>query len=306
MIKKFLYSIIAIGIAATSFGAIEDSSLQIIHYSEFEYTPTPRLSVVIDGAFAVDLYDGEGNRIIRRGGGLFRETEDGSLERIGALWINSVYGDRKQFVLDSGEYVFKNMVFEHRIMPGFFIFDASGLGYIPRSEWQQFEVLYGLELRVWADGSSEVTSRIPRDDEYQKEVNVTIDGETLEFFDQGPVAIDGRTLVPARRVFEALGFQVFWGTLTRDALEQSVMIINDDIALILTINSDTFAFLTPESEPEDFYFENYTHPIDVPAQLINGRTMVPIRIPLEAAGFGVDWDEETRTVIITRPIKGEV
>ena len=40
---------------------------------------------------------------------------------------------------------------------------------------------------------------------------------------------------------------------------------------------------------------------DVPAQIINGRTMVPVRAISEAFGAEVDWVEETKTVIIDAP-----
>ena len=36
-------------------------------------------------------------------------------------------------------------------------------------------------------------------------ITVTIDSEIVEFADQGPVIIGGRTLVPVGRVFEILG-----------------------------------------------------------------------------------------------------
>lgn len=38
---------------------------------------------------------------------------------------------------------------------------------------------------------------------------------------------------------------------------------------------------------------------DVPPQIINGRTMVPVRSVAEALGADVLWDEENRTVIVT-------
>ncbi|MDF9410046.1 copper amine oxidase N-terminal domain-containing protein [Pelotomaculum isophthalicicum JI] len=38
---------------------------------------------------------------------------------------------------------------------------------------------------------------------------------------------------------------------------------------------------------------------DVPPQIINGRTMVPIRFVAEALGANVQWDAQTNSVIIT-------
>lgn len=39
---------------------------------------------------------------------------------------------------------------------------------------------------------------------------------------------------------------------------------------------------------------------DVPAQIINGRTMVPMRVIFEKLGATVDWNNDTQTVISTR------
>jgi len=38
--------------------------------------------------------------------------------------------------------------------------------------------------------------------------------------------------------------------------------------------------------------------LDVPAQIIGDRTMVPVRAVAEAFGVKVDWDDSTKTVLI--------
>ena len=38
--------------------------------------------------------------------------------------------------------------------------------------------------------------------------------------------------------------------------------------------------------------------LDVPAQIVNSRTVIPARAVAEAFGCTVDWDGATRTVII--------
>lgn len=38
---------------------------------------------------------------------------------------------------------------------------------------------------------------------------------------------------------------------------------------------------------------------DVPPQIINGRTMVPVRVVAENLGCAVKWDKQNNTVIIT-------
>jgi len=114
------------------------------------------------------------------------------------------------------------------------------------------------------------------------EIIVTIDGSRVNFPDQGPVIVGSRTLVPVRGVFEALGFTPNWQPTTRTAT-----LTRHDYVVILSIGSSVFTT------------NGVSHSLDVPAQLIGGRTMLPIRAILESIGYGVDWNPATRTVIIT-------
>ena len=112
-------------------------------------------------------------------------------------------------------------------------------------------------------------------------IRVTIDGVPVVFADQDPTIVDGRTLVPVRGVFEALGFYVEWDGVDTATLSRP------DYTVTISIGVDTFTTNGAEFA------------LDVPAQLINNRTMLPIRAVLESVGYSVDWDSETRTVIIS-------
>jgi len=114
------------------------------------------------------------------------------------------------------------------------------------------------------------------------EVVVTIDGVVVEFDGQGPVVTGGRTLVPVRGVFEVLGFYPAWDRDTRTAT-----LTRDDIVVVLTIGINTFTTNGVE------------YALDVPAQLIGGRTLLPLRAVLESVGYNdMDWISATRTVVI--------
>lgn len=39
--------------------------------------------------------------------------------------------------------------------------------------------------------------------------------------------------------------------------------------------------------------------MDVPARLVDGKTMVPLRFLSENLGYNVEWDENTNTAIVT-------
>ena len=115
-------------------------------------------------------------------------------------------------------------------------------------------------------------------------IGVTINGRAVIFADQTPVIVEERTLVPVRGVFEELGFEVDWNPDTRTAILQSA-----DFLVLIPIDSEVFT-----TNGEEFT-------LNVPAQIINGRTMLPIRAVLASVGYDVDWDSDTRTVLITSP-----
>ena len=100
--------------------------------------------------------------------------------------------------------------------------------------------------------------------------------------DQPPTTIDGRTMVPFRVLFEALGGTVDWDqktkTVTAKRKETTISLqVEDRIAVV---NQDKVT-------------------LDVAARVINGRTMVPLRFASESLGAQVDYDEEEETISIT-------
>jgi len=116
-------------------------------------------------------------------------------------------------------------------------------------------------------------------------ITVTISGEDVAFPDgQGPVIVEGRTLVPVRGVFETMGFEVGWDNEARTATLK-----NEGYTVIIVAGSNVFTTNGVE------------YSLDVPAQVIGGRTMLPIRLVLESVGYELGWDGATRTVVITSP-----
>ncbi|MCL2372272.1 MAG: stalk domain-containing protein [Defluviitaleaceae bacterium] len=111
---------------------------------------------------------------------------------------------------------------------------------------------------------------------------VTIDGQPVVFDGAQAVNVDGRILVPVRGVFEALGFEVEWQEGTRTAV-----LTRGGFTIRIMIGSDTFTA------------NGVVHDLDVPAQIIQDRTMLPIRAVVESVGYDVDWDEANRIIVIT-------
>ncbi|MBE7054331.1 MAG: hypothetical protein E7391_08720 [Ruminococcaceae bacterium] len=113
------------------------------------------------------------------------------------------------------------------------------------------------------------------------EIKILLDGTLLEM-DQTPIIVDGRTLVPLRAIFEGLGALVTWDDSTKCATG-----IKDGKEIKITIDNKV-----AKVDGKDVT-------LDVGAQIVNSRTLVPVRFISESLGCEVDWDANTKTVIIT-------
>ena len=120
----------------------------------------------------------------------------------------------------------------------------------------------------------------------QSDVTVTIDGVKVKF-DVPPQIVEGRTLVPMRKIFESLGAKVTWIESDR-----SIIAIKDETIIAMTIDSDKMVVTDLISTNSE------TVILDVPPVIVDSRTMVPARAISESLGLKVDWDNNTRTVII--------
>jgi len=112
-------------------------------------------------------------------------------------------------------------------------------------------------------------------------VTVILNDKVLHF-DQPPILENGRTLVPIRVIFEEIGAKVDWNQET-----QTVSVKKQDINISLKIGSD------------QLIRNGNVIKLDVPAKIVNNRTLIPVRAVAESLDLQVDWNQETRTVIIT-------
>lgn len=107
-----------------------------------------------------------------------------------------------------------------------------------------------------------------------KGLQVYYNGELLTFEDAQPVIREGNTLVPFRQLFETLGFQVKWSD-TGGVRKASGA--KEGLEIELTLDS-TRAQVNGNSVE-----------LEVPAQMIDGKTMVPLRFVSENSGYGVTF-----------------
>ncbi|MBR0470299.1 MAG: copper amine oxidase N-terminal domain-containing protein, partial [Clostridia bacterium] len=105
--------------------------------------------------------------------------------------------------------------------------------------------------------------------------------------DTTPFIENDRTLVPMRAIFEALGAKVNWDGETKTIVSYDPV---SDVSITMQIDSANM-FVGEESVE-----------LDVPAKIVNDRTVVPIRAIAEGMNSEVKWDGETRTVTVTKDI----
>ena len=89
-----------------------------------------------------------------------------------------------------------------------------------------------------------------------------------------PTVINDRTLVPLRFISESFGAQVGWDEATQTA---TVVLDGKSVSAIIGSNALTV--------------DGQSVPLDVPAQVINDRTMLPLRAMAESLGKTVFWDD---------------
>jgi len=113
------------------------------------------------------------------------------------------------------------------------------------------------------------------------QISVYLNDQRL-WFDQPPLVEGGRVLVPLRVIFEALG-----ATVDYEAATRKITAVKGTDTVELSVGS------------QDAYKNGVLKRLDVPAKVVGGRTLVPLRFVSEALGAGVNWDGKERKVSIS-------
>lgn len=124
---------------------------------------------------------------------------------------------------------------------------------------------------------------------------VVVDGCEVVFEDQKPVIEEDRILVPLRGALEAAGADVNWFETTKKIQVQShdnwrlaELIVDSDIMKVSKFREDNI-LMADTTEVQ----------LEVPAKVVNDRTLVPLRAVNEAFLYETNWDDETKTATIT-------
>ena len=138
-----------------------------------------------------------------------------------------------------------------------------------------------ISMAVWAAtlATAVLTPQMTR---AQSDINVTVDGDVVQFGSQKPVQQFGSVLVPLRGVFEKLG-----ATVAYDGGSKSILAVRGATTVSLKLGS------------REAVINNVPRSLSVPAQAVNGTTLVPLRFVSEALGAQVKWVSASRTVVVS-------
>lgn len=117
-------------------------------------------------------------------------------------------------------------------------------------------------------------------------LRISVNGYRLDCMGTSPVIKNGRTLVPMRAVFEALKCGVAY-----NGDEKAVYAIGNGKLIKIVIGSDTV------------YVNNEAQMLEAAAEIVNDRTLVPLRFVAETLGASVDYDERQGAVFISKKDK---
>ncbi len=149
-------------------------------------------------------------------------------------------------------------------------------------EWGFSEAeLYDTEvMKVLTDEDKEyIHGRI---EAYFDRIHVTLDGGEVSFDDTLPEMVDGRTMVPMRRLAELMGAEVTWSNDDR-----SITVVRAGTTVVMHID-ETTAYIN--DEPFEMGVAPYIRDI---------RTLIPARYISEFLGQRVEWIGDEREVRIT-------
>ncbi len=119
-------------------------------------------------------------------------------------------------------------------------------------------------------------------------VRVYVDGVEVAF-DQPPIIENDRTLVPMRKIFEAMGIAVQWAEPTQTITSTKG---NDTVNMVI-------------GKKEVIKNGQVVYQMDVPAKIVQERTLVPVRGVAVAFDAAVRWDSKNYIVDIQTTAQAE-
>lgn len=155
-------------------------------------------------------------------------------------------------------------------------------GYTPSPSYSAPSNTYSAPSTNRTRSTSSTTTRKTPTPQPNSDISVYVNGDLVDF-EILPHIFEGRTLVPLRTIFEALGY-----TITFDESRKTIKCTRLNKEIILKIG-DKYA--TVDGKQVE---------LDVKVQTIKNTTFVPLRFISESANATVHWDASTETINIYR------
>ncbi len=152
-------------------------------------------------------------------------------------------------------------------------------GIMNLSKYGEGEIIMKKILSIALASILALSSAVPA---LANDITVIVNGEKIEFADQEPIIKNDRVLVPLRGVLEEMGIEVSWNEFS-----ESIYAERGLAYALFNVGSGTL--ITDSGEVT----------LDAAPEIINDRTMVPLRAIAEAFDADVEWDGETYTVTVT-------
>ncbi len=124
-----------------------------------------------------------------------------------------------------------------------------------------------------------------------KPIELYVNNVRLTSLPMDPIILDGRTLVPVREVFEAMGCTVKWHSETKQA-----EIVRGGDSILVKIGSRN-AYLNGNLIKID---DDQPYPMLIGYSQAVVKTMVPVRFIAENLDYNVEWKQDTRRIYISK------
>jgi len=112
------------------------------------------------------------------------------------------------------------------------------------------------------------------------EIKVKLNDEEV-VFDQGPIIVNEKPMLPIRAIFEKMGAFVNWDNDTETA-----MAVKGDIVVMIQIGNEKMFKLGEAIE------------LETPAMLVNDRTLLPADAVATIWDLDIKWNSEANEIII--------
>lgn len=188
--------------------------------------------------------------------------------------VKVIFNTGNQLILDKSTEIYYIGTF-----PGF---DKSGkISYRITASDSSGNLITSEEYEVEVLKNDIVMFDYTNEEVFVSDAQIFVDGKEL-YSDVKPVIKDGRTLLPVRALCEAINADVEW-----DDKSKTVKISAKDKEVSMKIGE------------KDILVNNKKQSIDVPAIIVSGRTMLPLRAVGEIIGAEVEWNEKDRRIDVS-------